>query len=60
MQTILGSSGIIGTEVAKALHKSFMKDSRLVSRDPKKVNPTDQLFKADLMNHDHLRHPRSN
>jgi nucleoside-diphosphate-sugar epimerase len=52
MQTILGSSGIIGIEVAKELHRSYTKDIRLVSRDPKKVNPTDQLFKADLMNHD--------
>jgi nucleoside-diphosphate-sugar epimerase len=48
MQTILGSSGIIGKEVAKTLHKSFTKNIRLVSRNPKQVNPTDQLFKADL------------
>jgi nucleoside-diphosphate-sugar epimerase len=54
MQTILGSSGIIGIEVAKELHRSYTKDIRLVSRDPKKVNPTDQLFKADLMNHDQV------
>jgi nucleoside-diphosphate-sugar epimerase len=54
MQTILGSSGVIGTEVAKALHKSFTKDIRLVSRDPKKVNPTDELFKADLMVRDQV------
>jgi nucleoside-diphosphate-sugar epimerase len=54
MQTILGSSGIVGTEVAKALHKSFTKDIRLVSRNPKQVNPTDQLFKADLLNRDQV------
>ena len=54
MQTILGSSGIIGKEVAKALRKSFTRDIRLVSRDPKKVNPTDQLFKADLMDRDQV------
>jgi nucleoside-diphosphate-sugar epimerase len=54
MQTILGSSGVIGKEVAKALHKSYTKDIRLVSRDPKKVNPTDELFKADLTNHDQV------
>jgi nucleoside-diphosphate-sugar epimerase len=50
MQTILGSSGIIGKEVAKELHRSYTKDIRLVSRNPKPVNPTDHLFKADLMN----------
>jgi nucleoside-diphosphate-sugar epimerase len=54
MQTILGSSGIIGKEVAKALHKSFTKEIRLVSRNPKQVNPTDQLFKADLMDHEQV------
>jgi len=48
MQTILGSSGVIGTEVAKALNKSFTEEIRLVSRNPKQVNPTDQFFKADL------------
>jgi nucleoside-diphosphate-sugar epimerase len=54
MQTILGSSGIIGIEVAKELHRSYTKDIRLVSRDPKKVNPTDQLFKADLLDRDQV------
>jgi nucleoside-diphosphate-sugar epimerase len=49
MQTILGSSGVIGKEVARELYKSFTKDIRLVSRNPKQVNPTDQLFKADLL-----------
>jgi uncharacterized protein YbjT (DUF2867 family) len=50
MQTILGSTGIIGKEVAKELYKSYTKDIRLVSRNPKQVNPSDQLFKADLLN----------
>ena len=54
MQTILGSSGIIGTEVAKALFKSFTKDIRLVSRNPKQVNSADQLFKADLLDRDQV------
>ena len=49
MQTILGANGIIGTEVAKELYKNFTKDIRLVSRNPKKVNETDQVFSADLM-----------
>jgi len=50
MQTILGSSGVIGKEVAKELHKSYTKDIRLVSRNPIQVNPSDELFKADLLN----------
>ncbi|MBK7629283.1 MAG: NAD(P)H-binding protein [Ignavibacteriales bacterium] len=49
MQTILGSSGIIGTELAKALTK-YTDKIRLVSRKPKRVNPTDQLVVADLTN----------
>ncbi len=52
MQTILGANGIIATELAKELYKSFTKDIRLVSRNPKKVNKTDQLFSADLLNKD--------
>ena len=50
MQTILGANGIIATEIAKELHHSFTKDIRLVSRNPKKVNDTDELFTADLLN----------
>jgi nucleoside-diphosphate-sugar epimerase len=50
MQTILGSTGIIGKEVARELYRSYTKDIRLVSRNPQPVNPTDQLFKADLLN----------
>jgi nucleoside-diphosphate-sugar epimerase len=50
MQTILGSTGVIGKEVAKELYRSYTKEIRLVSRNPKPVNPTDQLFKADLLN----------
>jgi nucleoside-diphosphate-sugar epimerase len=48
MQVILGSSGIIGKEVARELHRNYTKDIRLVSRNPKAVNTTDQLFQADL------------
>jgi uncharacterized protein YbjT (DUF2867 family) len=54
MQTILGSSGIIGKEVARELHRSFTKDIRLVSRNPQAVNPTDQLFKANLLNREQV------
>ena len=49
MQTILGANGIIGTELAKELYKNYTKDIRLVSRNPKKVNESDTLFSADLM-----------
>ncbi|MCM4150876.1 NAD-dependent dehydratase [Arenibacter sp. N53] len=47
MQTILGSGGAIGIELAKAL-KEYTTDIRLVSRNPQKINETDQLFSADL------------
>ncbi len=46
-QTILGAGGAIGIELAKAL-TTFTTDIRLVGRNPKKVNATDQLFQADL------------
>jgi len=49
MQTILGAGGAIGIELAKAL-KEYTSDIKLVSRNPKKVNETDQLFSADLLN----------
>ena len=47
MQTILGSGGAIGIELAKAL-KSYTNDICLVSRNPKAVNSTDKLVSADL------------
>ena len=47
MQTILGSGGAIGTELAKEL-KQYTIDIRLVSRNPKKVNDTDSLHPSDL------------
>ena len=49
MQTILGSGGAIGTELAKAL-KDYTDEIRLVSRNPKQINETDELFAADLLN----------
>lgn len=49
MQTILGSSGQIGQELAKELYEKYTKDIRLVSRNPKRINETDQLFQADLL-----------
>ena len=49
MQTILGSGGTIGTELAGIL-TDYTKDIRLVSRNPEKVNETDQVYAADLTN----------
>jgi nucleoside-diphosphate-sugar epimerase len=48
MQTILGSGGAIGIELAKSLHK-YTGEIRLVSRNPEKVHPDDSLHKADLL-----------
>lgn len=49
MQTILGAGGDIGKLLALEL-KNYTNDIRLVSRNPQKVNNTDELFKADLTN----------
>lgn len=49
MQTILGASGQIGQELARSLKRDFTSDIRLVSRNPHKVNDTDHLHKADLL-----------
>jgi nucleoside-diphosphate-sugar epimerase len=48
MQTILGSGGAIGKDLAKAL-TAYTKDIRLVSRHPEKINETDELMAADLL-----------
>jgi len=53
MQTIIGAGGAIGVELAKALTE-YTKDIRLVGRNPKKVNETDTLFKADVLNAEEL------
>ncbi|MDP4286025.1 MAG: NAD-dependent epimerase/dehydratase family protein [Bacteroidota bacterium] len=47
MQTILGANGTIGSLLAKEL-AAYTPQIRLVSRNPKKVNATDELFPADL------------
>lgn len=51
MQTILGSGGAIGVELAKALN-SYTNSIRLVSRNPKKVNDNDMLFAANILERD--------
>jgi nucleoside-diphosphate-sugar epimerase len=47
MQTILGANGTIGSVLAGEL-KSYTDKIRLVSRNPRKVNESDELFPADL------------
>lgn len=48
-QTILGSGGAIGIPLAKEL-KKYTNEIRLVSRNPVKVNETDELFPLDVNN----------
>lgn len=49
MQTILGSTGIIGRLLAKEL-VNYTDKIRLVSRNPIKINVNDEPVKADLLN----------
>jgi nucleoside-diphosphate-sugar epimerase len=51
MQTILGANGVIATELSKHL-PSYNTTIRQVSRNPKKVNSTDELVSADLLNYE--------
>lgn len=53
MQTILGAGGAIGNHLAKELYK-YTKNIRLVSRNPKPINPSDHIFPADLTNGDEV------
>ncbi len=48
--TILGANGIIGEELAKSLRANYTSKIRLVGRNPEKVDPDDELCKADLFN----------
>ncbi|MCU7646514.1 SDR family oxidoreductase [Pseudomonas piscis] len=52
MQTILGASGQIAVELARELSSSHTDELRLVSRNPVKVNPSDTLLPADLLDAD--------
>ncbi|WP_445288560.1 NAD-dependent epimerase/dehydratase family protein [Variovorax atrisoli] len=49
MQTILGATGQIAVELARELQRTTVGDLRLVSRSPRKVNDTDILTPADLL-----------
>lgn len=53
MQTILGANGVIGRELAVYL-RSYTDKIRLVSRNPKKVSPADELFPADLLDREQV------
>lgn len=55
MQTILGANGQIGRELARCLHLEHTRDIRLVSRRPQKVNDSDQLLAADLLDAEQTR-----
>ena len=48
MQTILGANGVIGRELSRHLPQ-YSHRIRQVSRSPKPVNATDELFSADLL-----------
>jgi nucleoside-diphosphate-sugar epimerase len=48
-QTILGSGGAIGIPLAKEL-KKYTDEIRLISRNPKKVNNTDEIYPLDVNN----------
>lgn len=52
MQTILGSNGQIGQEIAKEIYSKYTKSIRLVSRKPQKIHDTDEVVPADLMNYE--------
>lgn len=53
MQTILGSGGAIGVELAASLNE-FTDQIRLVSRNPKKINQGDKTFQADLLDREQV------
>lgn len=53
MQTILGAGGAIGNDLAKEL-KAYTDKIRLVSRNPKAVNPDDDLHPADITKADQV------
>lgn len=48
MHTILGANGIIAQELSQALVESSA-PIRQVSRNPRKINPTDEMVVADLL-----------
>ncbi|TDW99447.1 NAD-dependent epimerase/dehydratase family protein [Dinghuibacter silviterrae] len=53
MQTILGANGVIAKDLAKYL-LTYTTDIRLVSRHPRKINDTDTLMTADLLDREQV------
>lgn len=49
MQTILGATGQIATELIRELHHSHTTELRLVSRNPQKIHETDAIVPANLL-----------
>jgi len=49
MQTVLGATGQIAIELVRELGRTFTQDIRLVSRNPRKINASDTLVPADLL-----------
>lgn len=49
MQTILGAGGQIAIELARELGRRHTSELRLVSRNPRTVNDTDEVMSADLL-----------
>ncbi|MBA8989419.1 nucleoside-diphosphate-sugar epimerase [Curtobacterium pusillum] len=49
MQTVLGANGQIAVELARELDREYGADVRLVSRNPRRVNDSDTLARADLL-----------
>lgn len=49
MHTILGANGVIGRELSRVLSNHGAR-IRQVSRNPQKVNATDETRSADLLN----------
>ncbi len=49
MQTILGATGQIAMELARELARNYTTKLRLVSRNPRKVNETDEVVAANLL-----------
>lgn len=54
MQTIIGSGGTIGQPLAAEL-KKYSEKIRLVSRNPRKVNESDELYPLDVNDHSKLK-----
>lgn len=54
MQTILGAGGAASTELARAL-PNYTDKIRLVSRNPQKVNDSDEIMSADLLKKEDVR-----